>query len=89
QATIRFDDYPVPVDIVNGDTPAVIMAKVKAAYDSYIAPSLGGGKGVPFTSGAVAGNALPFTGSTTGEYLNDHPIAVQFPSTVSGVGFSP
>ncbi len=89
QATIRFDDYPVPVDIVSGDTPGAIMAKVKAAYDSYIAPSLGGGKGVPFTSGAVAGNALPFTGSTTGEYLNDHPIAVQFPSTVTGVGFSP
>ena len=89
QATVRFDDYAVPVDIANGDTPAQIIAKLKAAYDAYIAPTNGSGKGVPFTSGAVVGNALPLTASTAGLVCNDHPVTVQWPAEVTGVAFSP
>ena len=88
-ATVRFDDYAVPVDIANGDSPATIAAKLKAAYDAYIAPSSGSGKGVPFTAGAVAGNAVPLTASTAGLVCNDHPVTVQWPATVTGVAFSP
>lgn len=89
QAIIRFDDYSVPIDIADGDTPAAVAAKIKAGYDAYIAPTSGSGKGVPFTSGAVVGNAAPFTASSAGAFLVDHPVAVQWPATVTGIGLSP
>ena len=55
----------------------------------HIAPTNGSGKGVPFTSGAVVGNALPLTASTAGLVCNDHPVTVQWPAEVTGVAFSP
>lgn len=89
QAQLRFNDYMVPVDINDGDTPAVVAAKLKAAFDLYIAPLLGDGKGVSYTAGSVVGNAVPFTQAVAGQWGNDHPVAVFFPDTVSGIAFGP
>ena len=89
QATLRFDDYRFPSTLPTETRQHRSRLKLKAAYDAYIAPTNGSGKGVPFTSGAVVGNALPLTASTAGLVCNDHPVTVQWPAEVTGVAFSP
>lgn len=89
QAAVLVNDYPVFVDIADGDTPAVLAGKLKAAYDKAVAPAIGTGKGVPYTAGAVVGGAVPYTAGAAGLWGNSHPVAVYFPSTVSGIGLSP
>lgn len=89
QMRIKIDDVEFPVDVVTGDLNTAIIANLKARYDKYVAPSIGIGKGVPFSSGAVVANALPFTASSRGVWANNHPVAVTQDPTLTGVALSP
>lgn len=90
QPVVKIDDYEFSFQVDDGDLPATIAAKLKASYDLAIAPALSAGKAVPYTTGAVAGNAVPFTCAANGAWSNDeHPVAVYWPSTITGVALSP
>lgn len=89
QMRIKIDDVEFPVDVTTGDLPATIAASLKARFDKYVAPTTGIGKGMPFASGIVAANAVPFTATVTGAWATNHPVAVNQDPTLTGVALSP